>query len=80
MKGGGSTPRRPGGPVAETELERTERQVRELEQELSDQHRLVTELQAARRNSAGARERLFQLAEMVQAARQRVEELKPRGH
>jgi hypothetical protein len=67
-------------PGQERELEdalaEAERQVRELEGKVWDQHALVARLAAERRIDAVARERLFRLTEMLKTARQRVADLK----
>lgn len=79
MSDDGSTPRRPGAPATETELEQAEREFRELEQAAGKQHAFIAQLQADRRNDAAARERLFRLLEMQEAARKRWEALKAAG-
>jgi hypothetical protein len=79
MSGSGSTPRRPGGPARETELEQAERQLADAEERWRAKYAEFQQLQAQGLDYREAREQWFRLGVVVEDLRRGVEALKLAG-
>ena len=79
MSYGGSTPRRPGAPAAETPLEQAKREYREWDQKAAEQHVLMVQAQREGRSDAEARQRMMRYLDLREAGGRRIEQLEAGG-